>query len=353
MSSHKVTIKDIAAEAGVSVALVSFVMNNRANGRDTYRVNKNTAERIMDVARRLNYRPNNAARSLRSGKTFTIGVILSDISNKFFSDIARRIEDRATFHNYTVMFGSTDENPEKLSRLIDVFLDKGIDGLIIVPCDGAVDAIRRVKKMDIPVALLDREVPDSEISSVVLDNRKACRQLTEVLVQKGCRTIEMVSLSMRTSNIVDREEGYREAIKKLDNSDNESLIHWISYDNIQTMREIVANAVSRGVEGLVFATNTLALAGLKALKEMNVEIAKDIQVAAFDSNDAFELEMLDINYVVQPIDQFGIEAVDLIMKLINNESKSLQHTKITLSPCIVSTDANRMLLNGFTRTQWS
>ena len=93
MSSGRVTIKDIASEAGVSTTLVSFVMNNKVNGQKTYRVNEETAQRILDIAARLNYQPNNAARTLRNGKTNTIGVIVSDISNKFFADIARCIED--------------------------------------------------------------------------------------------------------------------------------------------------------------------------------------------------------------------------------------------------------------------
>lgn len=92
MRTRKVTIKDIATEAGVSIALVSFVMNNKADGKETYRVNKETAQRILEVAEKLNYQPNNAARTLRSGKTNTIGVIVSDISNKFFADIARCIK---------------------------------------------------------------------------------------------------------------------------------------------------------------------------------------------------------------------------------------------------------------------
>lgn len=348
MSSHKVTIKDIAAEAGVSVALVSFVMNNRANGRETYRVNKQTAARIMDVARRLNYRPNNAARSLRGGKTRTIGVILSDISNKFFADIARCIEDRAHFHDYTVMFGSTDENPDKLSKLIDVFINKGIDGLVIVPCDGAWEAIQRVESMEIPVVLLDREVAGSEMSCVVLNNMKACMQLTESLTACGCKNIEMISLSMRTSNIMERETGYRQALSKITGNQNEPLIHWISHDNIALMGKIIDNALARGVDGLIFATNTLALSGLKHLKLIGMQIPEDIHIAAFDTNDAFDLEMLDICYVQQPINQFGTEVIDLIMKHIYSD-QIIPQTKITLNPRIVNIKSREGVLNGFNK----
>lgn len=95
MQTHKVTIKDTTTEAGVSISPVSFVKNNKAGGKKNYRVNKETAQRILKVADRLNYQPNDAARTLRSGKTNTTGVIVPDIPNKFFADIARCIEDRA------------------------------------------------------------------------------------------------------------------------------------------------------------------------------------------------------------------------------------------------------------------
>ncbi|MDE7077515.1 MAG: LacI family transcriptional regulator, partial [Alistipes sp.] len=164
MATRKVTIKDIANEAGVSIALVSFVMNNRACGQTNYRVNKETSQRILEIADKLNYQPNNAARTLRSGKTNTIGVIVSDISNKFFADIARCIEDRAYKHKYTVLFGSTDENPQKLENLIEVFRNKGIDGLIVVPCEGSEEIIRNVARQNIPLVLLDRGVEGAELS---------------------------------------------------------------------------------------------------------------------------------------------------------------------------------------------
>lgn len=111
-----VTIKDIAAEAGVSIALVSFVMNNRigSDGKRKYRVNEATREKILEVARRLNYQPSSAARMLRSGHSKVIGVLLSDISNVFYGEIARQLEEMAFLHGYTVLFGSTDECPDKL-----------------------------------------------------------------------------------------------------------------------------------------------------------------------------------------------------------------------------------------------
>ncbi|MBQ9462216.1 MAG: LacI family DNA-binding transcriptional regulator [Bacteroidales bacterium] len=136
-----VTIKDIAREAGVSTALVSFVMTNYLGGKMVYKVNDETSRRVLEVADRLNYKPNTSARALRSGRTNTIGVVVSDIANPFFAEIARYLEDQAYQYNYNVIFGSSDENPDKLRRVAQVLLDKGVDGLIIVPCAGSEDTI--------------------------------------------------------------------------------------------------------------------------------------------------------------------------------------------------------------------
>ena len=299
MRTRKVTIKDIATEAGVSIALVSFVMNNKADGKGTYRVNKETAQRILEVAEKLNYQPNNAARTLRSGKTNTIGVIVSDISNKFFADIARCIEDRAYKHKYTVLFGSTDENPQKLENLIEVFRNKGIDGLIIVPCEGADEIIRNVALQNIPVVLLDREVPDTDLS-----------------------------------NIREREEGYRFCMTEAGLSDRIN-IHHLRHDKLGKIDEIVRDAKMRNVEAFVFATNTLAANGLTAIFRNGWRVPQDFAMACFDSNEAFDIYKTAVAYVRQPIEQFGTEALDLLIKNIEQKDQPINSIRIVLTPEIV------------------
>ena len=130
----KVSLKDIAEAAGVSTALVSFVLNGK---KKEYRVGEETAKRILKIAQEMNYQPNIAAKSLRSGRTKTIGVVVSDISNPFFSQLARILEDEATKRGYTVLFGSSDEDTEKMDRVVSNLIIKGVDGLIIVPCENS------------------------------------------------------------------------------------------------------------------------------------------------------------------------------------------------------------------------
>lgn len=332
--THKVTIKDIAAEAQVSVALVSFVMNNRENRRDTYRVNKDTAKRILEVAERLNYHPNSAARSLRSGRTYSIGVIVSDISNKFFADIARCIEDRANDFNYTVFFGSTDENPDKLKNLIEVFVNKGMDGLVIVPCDGSYDDIRSIAQR-IPVVLLDRDVPESDLNCVTLNNLNAGQQAAEALLARGCKRVEMISHTMRLSNFKDREDGYRQAMQRAGVPASTVLIHRVSHKKLDRISNVIVSARNRGVDGLFFATNTLALAGLKEINRFGWRVPGDFRVATFDSSDAFELDMIDIVYIQQPAEQFGKEVVDMMMKAIESRDSAVPITRVVLTPTLV------------------
>ena len=134
----RVTIKDVAKEAGVSVTLVSFVMNAkvREDGRLDCPVSAETAEKVLEVAKRLGYKRNPAAASLRSGRTNTIAVIPTDISNKFFAGLARYIEDRSNLYGYTVLFGSSDENAAKLGDVMDAVLAYNVDGIIVAPVAG-------------------------------------------------------------------------------------------------------------------------------------------------------------------------------------------------------------------------
>ena len=172
----KITIKDVAREAGVSVTLVSFVMNAKVgkDGRLDCPVNPDTAARVLEVAKRLGYRRNVAAASLRSGRSDTIAVITTDISNNFFAGISRYIEDKAVQYGYTVLFGSSDENPDKLDNVMDTVLAYNIDGIIVAPVPGGEKAINRAIEAKVPVVLLDRDMEGTEetegVGKVLLDD---------------------------------------------------------------------------------------------------------------------------------------------------------------------------------------
>ena len=149
--NKKISLKDIANEVGVSIALVSYVLNGREKEA---RVGQEMAEKIRKAALKLNYQPNFIARSLKSGKTNTIGLIVADISNPFFSNLARIIEDEAKKYGYIVIFGSSDESAEKSADLIDVFLNRQVDAFIIAPAAKTEKQIKRLKERKVPFVLI-------------------------------------------------------------------------------------------------------------------------------------------------------------------------------------------------------
>lgn len=332
-SNRRVTIKDIADAAGVSTALVSFVMNDKCK---RYRVSEKMCRKIKAVAAELNYQPNQAARSLRNGRTRTIGVIVSDISNKFFADIARCIEDKAYEYNYTVIFGSSDENALKLENLVNVLMNKGVDGLVIVPCEDSQEIIGRVVDKRIPVVLLDRYIGKPATDRVVLDNRKAMSLAVEQLLQQGYRRIGMVSYDMNLSNILEREQGYLETMQRHNCADH-VCIHRVRYKDIQVDIEKEIGVIlheAETTEALVFATNSLTVAALKSLNRYAVRIPEDMAVVGFDESEAFELFYTSVTYVRQPIMQFGIGVLELLIRQIE-EKNVVRMENLVLEPELV------------------
>lgn len=332
-----VTIKDIAAEAGVSIALVSFVMNNRieADGRQKYRVNEQTRLRILDVARKLNYQPNAAARTLRRGKTLVIGVILSDISNVFYGEIAKQLEEIAFRYGYTVLFGSSDESPEKFEHIVRSFLDRGVEGFIVVPCEGTYGILEHILKIDIPLVIMDRKDLSLPVPKVVLDNEGAMQHAVSLLADKGVRRIELISYTMRVSSISGRENGYMNTMRSLGFAEDTIRIHHVPFDSISEFTEaLMPSILKRKVDGLVFATNSLAIAAIKKLISMEVKIQQDIHLVGFDNSDVYDLFVPPIPHIRQPIDQICSQAFSLLKQLIDRDI-SQESRLITLAGDVV------------------
>jgi LacI family transcriptional regulator len=205
----RTSIKHIAEKLNVSNATVSLVLSGKGkNGR----ISEELAERIKQTAVEMNYRPNMAARGLRTGKSKTIGLIVADISNPFFAKLARYIENAADEMNYQVMFGSSDESSLKFSKITNLFIEKAVDGIIITPPEGSEDFIMQIESYGIPLVMVDRSIESVNVSSIQINNMEAAYKLTNHLIQKGCRRIGFMSYNMKLSNIKARFEGYRKAL---------------------------------------------------------------------------------------------------------------------------------------------
>jgi len=308
-------------------------MSNRAGGRRIYRVNQETEKKVLAVARSLNYQPNANAKALRSGETHTIGVIVSDIANKFYAEIARCISEIASKNDYTVIFGSTDEKPEKLSELIEFFSAKGVDGYIIVPCENSQDAISALQTENKPFVLIDRDFSELGASSVILNNFAASRSLTSYLLDSGCRNVEMISYGTTLPNIADREKGFIQGMK--DGGLKNPVVHHPAYADYNAIENIIRDGEARGVDGYLFATYRMTLLGRKAMKACGIKVPGNCRVACYmNSEHSVEFDTYERNicYVSQPVGQYAAKAMELLLRKIKGLEQN--ESKIVLQPLL-------------------
>ena len=335
----KVTIRDVAREAGVSVTLVSFVMNAKMgkDGRLDCPVNPDTAERVLQVAKRLGYRRNNAAASLRSGRSHSIAVIVSDIANPFYAEICRNIENIAYKDGYTVIFASSEESPQKLSHLVETMVGYNVEGLIIAPCLGGEPALARALSIGIPTVLIDRDMPGEEFGRVLIDNVDAGKMATKYLIHQGFGKIEMLTYKSGVTSLTDRETGYGLAMEEAGLKD-EIRIHKIDYEAEVAKKDAIdvfRDAARRGVEAFILPTKRIAMYGFNALNVLGLSMPKDFSFVCFDESDVYELNKPVVPHIIQPLSEIAFKSFELLQKMIDNkvteeEKTSLLNVKLVL-----------------------
>jgi len=331
----RVSLKDIANKVGVSIALVSYVMNGQEKKK---RVGAEVVKKIREAAEDLNYQPNQIARSLRIGSTKTIGLIVADIANPFFGQLARIIEDEANNFGYTVVFGSSDEDDFKSEALINTLLNRQVDGLIIVPSDGTSGQMRSLIKKEFPVVFLDRYFPEINASYIVLDNYHATFEATFYLSEKGYKRIALIAYKSSLIHMKERIRGYSEAMSILNMTDN-FCVREIRFDQSQKDMENVFNELivqNKKTDALIFATNALSVSGLICAKKNNIVIPDDLAFIGFDGGECFDLYSSPLTYVKQPLEEMGKEAFRVLLDLINGSSKT---SHIILDPTLIIRDS--------------
>lgn len=319
----KASLKDIANKVGVSTALVSYVLNGREKEA---RVSPGTAQKIREAAKKMNYQPNQVAKSLKSGKSNAIGLLVADISNPFFGHLARTIEDESKKKGYTVIFGSSDENFKNSQRLIDTFINRQIDGFIIAPAEGSEEQLHYLTDSNIPFVLIDRYFKGIESSYVGIDNFKATYQATEQLIMRGYRNIVFVCYKNKLQHTEDRYQGYAQALKNYGIKNFNKLICEVEYNNSSYFNEKFRELLKPGkkTEAVLFSTNTLSIMGLKTLKDLNIQIPDDLAVFCFDESESYDLFYCPISYVRQPLEEIGQKAVQILLDQFANKQKLIR-----------------------------
>lgn len=312
----KIGLKDIANHVGVSAALVSYVLNGQAEEKQ---VGKEVAEKIKKVAEELNYRPNQLAKSLKTNKSNTIGLVVADINYRFSSGITRAVEAEAKRKNYTVIFGSSNESSEKFTELVNVLINHQVDGLILVPVEGSEASIRTLQKSEIPFVLIDRNFPNILANSILLDNYKAAYDSTVHLIRQGRKRIAFVNYQSQLSNLHERNRGYLAALEDYGIAHDPQWMPAIRSGHAQAdMHQIMHDlTVVQRCDAVFFATDRLAIAGLKEIISLRINVPEDLSVFSFDESEAFELFNCPVSHARQPLEKMGKIAVDTLLDLIH------------------------------------
>lgn len=316
----KISLKDIALRVGVSTALVSYVLNNQEKEK---RVGKVIAKKIRRTAKELNYQPNQIAKSLKTRKTHTIGLIMASINYRFTYGITRAIEAEAKKNNYIVIFGSSDESHVKFKELMNALINRQVDGLILVAVENSENQIEYLRKNEVPFVLIDREFPKIQTNFIGLNNYKAAYKCVTHLIITGHTRIMLINYKTSLFHLQERNRGYFQAMKDHKLPVNlswhkEIRGKYVEKDIQKSIKEIVSR--STNCDAIFFATDTLAIIGLKNIKAFKLKVPDDLAVVSFDESEVFELFYCPITHARQPLEQMGKMAVDMLIKVMNNKN---------------------------------
>ncbi|MEJ2884153.1 LacI family DNA-binding transcriptional regulator [Pedobacter sp. GR22-6] len=329
------SIKDIANKANVSITTVSFILNGKA---EQMRISKAVIERVQAVIKEFEFKPNQIARSLRTGNTKTIGLIVEDISNPFFASIARKIEDKAYKKGYKISYSSTENDVAKAKDLIEMFKSRQVDAYIIAPVPGIEEDIKLLLAEKIPVVIFDRNLPDLEVNYVAVDNFNGTYMATKHLLDKGKKNVAFVTVDLHVDQMNNRFFGYESALKEQGQEFNKEFYIEVPFDSSEedTHKQLALLFNEHPeIDAVLFSTNYLAIKGLGALKQINKKIDDDFCIISYDDHDVFKLHTPPISVVDQPIEEIAERIIDIVLNELASSNDPLHKKgviKVTLQP---------------------
>ena len=312
----KPSIKDIAKQAGVSPSTVSAVMNGKAKER---RISDKVAKQIEMLAKKSEYRPNQTAVSLRTGRSKIIGLIVEDISDAFFSTLAKTIEDKAFSLGYRIVYCSTENNDEKGNDLIRMLLQQQVDGFLITPSKGMSKQVAELLRIHKPVVLMDRYFPDVNVPYVLVHNYGGVKAGVEHLLSRGHSSIAFVTVDLDQIQMKQRESAYRDTLKGEGLNYSRELILKLPYDQPKDafVKRIAAFLrENSGIDAVFFATNYLGIYGLESIALLGLSIPKDIAVVCFDDHDIFRIIKPGITVIEQPIEDIAKTSIAILINCL-------------------------------------
>lgn len=303
------TIKDVARQAGVSTMTVSRVVNN--SGYASHETRTRVERAIAD----LGYVPNALARHLRSKRTRTVALVMSDITNPFFTTISRGVEDVAAAHDFAVMFCNTDESEAEEMEYLQMLIQRQIDGVLLVPAGNSPQPFRLLRAHGIPVVVLDRRVSSPSVDQVRSDSEAGAYQLVCHLLELGHRRIAMLTGRRQISTSADRVAGYQRALAEQGIAFDAHLVRDAGFGldgGYKMARQMLA--LTPRPTAIFAANNFIAFGAIRALREVGLRVPDDMSLVCFD--DLPEDWLIDpfLTVVDQAAYEMGRQAAELLLE---------------------------------------
>ncbi|MEJ6979713.1 substrate-binding domain-containing protein [Pedobacter sp. P351] len=321
----KLSITDIAIALKVSKTTVSFVINGKGRAK---RISSVVERRILDYIEAVGYQPNEFARALSTGKSNIIVVMIEDVSDPFFSGIARMIEESAHKKGYKIIYSSTENDTKKTKELLKIYRAQNVDGYIIAPPLGIEEEIKSLLAANLPVVLFDRFFPSISTNNVVVNNYKGTYGAVNHFFNSGHRNVAFVTLSSEQIQMQQRLDGYMTALAE---HEAQCFIKKIVYhEELDKLVEEIEQflKMNKQLDAVFFSTNYLAEAGLEAIQNLKLKIPKDLGVIVFDDCNFFRLFTPSITAVAQPLREISENIINLL--LTNLSDPELHQEKQTI-----------------------
>lgn len=317
----KMTMADVAREAGVSKSTVSQYLN----GRYEY-MSSATKDKIAAAVQALDYRPNVLARSLKQKRTFTIGVIVANMLHQFSLEICRGIESYCREQGISVILCNTDEDEAREREDLELLRSKQVDGVIAFPSGTLTPLYQKLVQEGFPLVFVDRKLEGVQVNRVVVDNEQAAYTATEHLIHAGHQQIAMLTAPLTISTRVERVSGYTKAM----NEKLPEVTPMLISDEVKQLRtKLKVWAEQEQLPTAIIAGNDLVLLEVLAfLKEQQLQIPQDMALIVFDNIPFAELLTPTLSTIVQPSHEMGRQAAEMLLSAIAAEGAHLEHPPV-------------------------
>ena len=335
MEKQSVTIYTVAREARVSMATVSRVVNGNPN------VKPETRQKVLDVIKQLNYRPNAVARGLASKKTTTVGVVIPSITDPYFAELALGIDDVASMYKYNIILTNSDSDDEKILKVVRNLLAKQVDGIIFMGHDVSDELRNEFESTNTPVVVAGSIANDENLPSVRIDYRAAAKEATEFLLGHGDQQVGYITGPLRYSiNGEDRLDGYKNALADHDVKFDQSLV--IETDgSYQAGYAKTKEIIEKGLKAAYVTDDSLAAGLLNGLTDAGVNVPADFEIVSSNDTNYTKLVRPMLTSITQPLYDIGAISMRLLTKLMDGDDSNDDEKNVILDHGFVERNSTR------------